>query len=100
MPTPKPPDFFTKLGLSIEPIPSNEELWATGLVAYLWNIYENHLTQYGMVLTRNDPKARRVFLESSGLKQRTKLVRELIRHNARPEYRKDWLDLINRGGSI
>lgn len=100
MPAPKPPEFYTKTGLHVEPAPSNEELWATGLVAYLWNIYANHITEYGMALTRADPAARKVFLETIGLKQRTRLVRELIRRYAKPEYQKQWTDLINRGGSL
>jgi hypothetical protein len=100
MPAPKPPEFFIKTGLHIEPIPSNEELWATGLVAHLWNIYSNHITEYGNVLTRTDPAARRDFTETIGIKQRTKMVRELIRTYAKLEYRKQWTEIINRGGSL
>jgi hypothetical protein len=100
MPAPEPPEFFAKTGLHVEPLPSNEELWAIGLVAYLWNIYSNHITEWGMILTRTDPAARRVFSETIGLKQRTRLVRELIRRNAKPEYRKQWIDIVDRGGSL
>jgi hypothetical protein len=100
MAAPKPPEFYIKTGLHIEPIPSNEELWATGLVAHLWNIYSNHLTEYGNVLTRTDQASRRVFRETIGIKQRVKLVRALIRRYAKPEYHKQWIDIIDRGGSL
>jgi hypothetical protein len=100
MPAPKPPEFFIKTGLHVEPIPSHEELWATGLVAYLWNIYANHLTEYGNVLTRTNAAARRRFTKTVGLKPRTKMVRALIRRYFKPQYRKQWTDIINRGGSL
>jgi hypothetical protein len=97
---PKPPEFYIKTGLQIEPIPTNEDIWAIGLVAYLWGIYEAHLHSYGMLLTRHDKDARRIFKETIGLRQRHRMVRVLIRRNAKSEYHKEWTNLINRGGSL
>jgi hypothetical protein len=97
---PKPPEFFTKTGLQVEPIPTNEDLWAIGLVAYLWGIYEAHVHQYGMILTLHDKDARRAFVATNGLRQRTRKVRELIRIYAEPNSSTEWLDLVNRGASL
>lgn len=97
---PKPPDFFTKTGLHLEPIPSNEELWATGLVTHLWTIWENHLTEYGRVLTMHDPAARKVFRKQKSLKTKARMVREMILYKVKPEYRTAWISLVNRGGSL
>lgn len=97
---PKPPDFYTKTGLHVEPIPTHEDLWAIGLVAYLWGLYEANLHSYGMVLTSYNPAARRVFMQTKGLRQRARMIRELILVHGEPGSRKEWTALVNRGSSL
>jgi hypothetical protein len=100
MAEPQPPEFFIKTGLHVEPIATNEELWAIGLVASLWTLVEHDITVFGDVLTSYDAAAKSEFHATVSLRPRIAKVRELIYRNAAPEHRDQWLDLINRAGSM
>lgn len=98
--TPKPPEFFIKTGLSVEPIATNEELWATGLVASLWTIIETIITEYGDALTSYDARSKKRFHGDRGTRRRVRLLRVIVRRHVLPQYVPLVIDFCDRISSM
>ena len=97
---PKPPDFYTKTGLHVEPIASNEQLWATGLVVSLWTLVEHLISVYADALCVYDREAAKLFHSEVPLKTRIRKFRELVNQNVLPEFQPKLIDFVDRIGSM
>lgn len=97
---PKPPDFYLQTGLHVEPIASNEELWAIGLVATLWNHIERDIAVIADALTSYDRAAKIQFRAAQTMDNRLRLLRSTIKLKVLPEYTPILLRFVDRIGSM
>jgi hypothetical protein len=101
MSAPKLPDFhFTHFGLHIQPFASDEELWAIGLVAMLWNHVERSIAVIADALTAYDPKLKLEVRAIKTMDRRLGKLREIIVLKVLPEHIPTLLSFVNRIGSM
>lgn len=100
MRTPEPPDFYIQTGLHVEPIASNAELWAIGLVATLWNQIERDVSLIAEALTFYDRATRTQFRAAQTMDNRLRLLRSIIKLKVLPEYAPSLLRFVDRMGSM
>ena len=80
--------------------PSDQQLWAIGMVAVQWTLLEGHIKVIAHGLYGNDAAARAEFDRMLVFRHRLRMVRDLIERKIMAPFKTDLLAIVDRMGSL